>query len=176
MTQFVGEIQQRRQHPCSQFYGYRFYPIKRLTNRQLIQYFPGTLTDQPFHLFQVFRGHHILYRFTLLIVFGRVHGDEGFNLQAFRGTSQGNDRLGRKQIMVLVHEDDVVITGNRPERTKGTVFLVVHGALIAQTLEVGLPFLLPKQKRATDVNIFNGQRIHFRERALNKSGHIGPFE
>jgi len=96
-----------------------------------------------------------LHGAPLCIVFWWIHGDEHFHREAFRGIAKDDDRLGGKQVMVFIDEQDVLIASHRPERTEWTVFLEVHRGFITQSLEIGPPLPLPVQKRIAHVNVIN---------------------
>jgi AraC-like DNA-binding protein len=98
----------------------------------VVQHVGGAAADQRFHLCQVLRCHHSLHGLALGIVFGRVHGNKGFNFQALRLGPDGNDGFGGEQVMAGAHKQDVFIASDRPERTEWTVLLEVHRALILQ--------------------------------------------
>jgi len=73
--------------------------------------------------------------------------------------------------MTLVHEQNIVITCNRPEGPERAVTLVVHRRLVPEPLEIGAPLALPIQKRVTDIDVFKSQSINIGQRNFDKVQH-----
>ena len=159
MTLVVREIQQRGQHATRQLLRYRRHPIEGLVQRQTVEHFTGALTDEPLHFLQILRCHHTLDRTALHIVLGRVHRNEHLHGHPFREVAQHDERLGGKQLVMLVHEQNVLVARYRPERAKGAIFLVMHRCLVTQPLEIGAPLILPVQEGVAGVDVLERQRV-----------------
>ena len=65
-----------------------------------------------------------------------------------------------EDLMILVHFNDVLVTRYRPEGAILAFATVVHGRLIAQTLEVAKRALRFEQFRVSDINLWQRNVIY----------------
>ena len=80
--------------------------------------------------------------------------------------------------MVGIHVHDVLMGGDRPERTVAAVREIVHGGFSAQTRKPGSPGIVAEQFRPTDVDLLQGDFVHialliqYGTHALGLSGNL----
>ena len=152
----VREVEQGGEHPRGQLDADLVDPVEGLVDWQVVEHLLNARADQPLHLLEVLRGHDTLNSSTLLVVTGRVHGDEHLDVQAVWRVADDDLRLGGVGLEVLVHGHDVVVPGHRPVRPEGAVGLVVHRRFVAQTFEIGPPLALAEEEWVAEVDL--GQR------------------
>ena len=105
-----------------------------------------------------------MYRFALLVVNRRIHGDEHWQRKIFLWFDDGDRRFGRKVLPVTVDLHNVFESSDRPVRTELGIFAVMHRGLVSQSVEERHFFVFNPDASLGDVNVFDGQflRIEIR--------------
>ena len=166
---FHGEVKQRGQHHGGELNRDFVHPVKRFATRQAVQHRAGAFTDQLFHVGQIPRRNDGAHGLALIVVLGRVHGDEHGQLLAHRRVDQGDATqapVGREQVGVGIHMHDVLVLGDRPIRPHQGAHRVVHRVFTAQPLEGVLHGVVNKKLGVGGVEFSQRCRQHGSARRL----------
>jgi len=155
-----GEVEQRREHLRRQFDRDAVHPVEGFVLGKAVENIADALADRAFELGEVRRRDDGAYRLALIVMLGRVHGDEHRKLEVLVLVAQHDAAFGREDLVVGVHRHDVLVARDRPVRSGFLVGrAVMHGRLGAQALEVGPHRVVLEEKRIGDVDLLQRSRI-----------------
>ena len=127
------KIKQRSQHFCSQVSAHQLDPIEWLIFGQRVQHFDSPLTDQSLEFLKIARRHYMMHRAALVIMLWRIHRDEHLQNHVGLWIDNGDGGFRGKSLGIALDCDDILVASDRPERTGGTVRLIVDGALLTES-------------------------------------------
>ena len=134
-----GEVEQHGQHLRGEFDRDLVHPVEGLVARQAVEAGCRALADVDRELVEVGRGEHRRHRPPLRAVVRLVHRNEHRPAQLHRLVADGDAAelgIGREHLVVGLDLHDVVVLGDRPERSVDLAVAVVHRRFLAQAVEV----------------------------------------